>query len=103
MNSSTVGVRQIGSTGLNSTPGTPVVLRDPVSGEVTRCVVTGAFPLINQLQCVASHENMGWMRTTGAGAQHAAIAAVREEYRAARVRGELKTYAAARSMFEFKC
>jgi hypothetical protein len=84
---------------------TPVVLRDPVSGEVTQCLATGAFPLLNQHQCVASHENAGWLRTTGAEAKQAQqqriaerdaeVAAAREECRAARLRGELKSYAAA--------
>jgi hypothetical protein len=47
----------------------PVMLRDPVSGQVTQCLLEGAFPIINQQQCVAAHENMGWVRTTAAEAQ----------------------------------
>jgi hypothetical protein len=83
---------------------TPVVLRDPVSGEVAQCLATGAFPLLNQQQCVASRENLGWIRTTGAEAQQAQrqriagrdaeIAAAGQECREARIRGELKTHVA---------
>ena len=53
---------------------------------------------------VASHENLGWMRTTGAEAQQtqrqritdrdAEVAAAGRECRAARISGELKTYVA---------
>jgi hypothetical protein len=50
----------------------PIVMQNPQTGEITQCLATGAFPLINQQQCVASHENLGWVRTTAAEAQQAA-------------------------------
>jgi hypothetical protein len=49
----------------------PVMLRNPASGEVTQCLAAGAFPLINQQQCVASYENLGWLRTTAPEARQA--------------------------------
>src|SRR6266852_2581528 len=81
----------------------PVILRDPQSGQVTQCLATGAFPLINRHQCVASYESMGWVETTAAKAQlaqrdrvarrDAAVLAATEECRNARLQGELKSYA----------
>jgi len=57
----------------------PVMLRNPQTGEVAQCLATGAFPLINQQQCVSAHENMGWVVTTPEEAQ-AAQAQVKAEY-----------------------
>ena len=84
---------------------TPAVLRDPSTGEIVQCLATGAFPIINQQQCIAAHEGMGWIRTTGAEARRASqqqlaqrnteVTAAIEECRAARMRGELKSYAEA--------
>jgi len=84
---------------------TPAVLRDPSTGEIVQCLATGAFPIINQQQCIAAHEDMGWIRTTGAEARRASqqqlaqrnteVTAAIEECRGARMRGELKSYAEA--------
>ena len=82
----------------------PVMLRNPTTGEVTQCLATGAFPLINQHQCVVEYENVGWLRTTAPEAQQAQrlqvaerdaeIKAALEECRNARLSGSLKGYVA---------
>ena len=82
----------------------PVILRNPQSGQVTQCLATGAFPLINQHQCAVSYENMGWVRTTAAEAQQAEqerivhrdaqVKWAFEDCRNARLRGDLKSYVA---------
>ena len=40
---------------------TPAVLRDPDTGQIVQCLATGSFPIINQQQCIAAHEDMGWI------------------------------------------
>jgi hypothetical protein len=82
----------------------PVVLLNPQTGQITQCLATGAFPLINQHQCVASYENLGWVQTTAAEAQQAQrdrvarrddeVKAAAEECRNSRLRGDLKSYVA---------
>lgn len=82
----------------------PVMLRDPVSGEVRQCFQRGALPIINQRQCVAGLENMGWQQTTGAEVLQATqqqatqldaeIKAAMEECRNARLSGVLKSHVA---------
>jgi hypothetical protein len=80
------------------------MVRNPVSGEVAQCLATGAFPIINQQQCVGAYENLGWMRTTAPEAQQAQqqriaqrdaeVKAAAEECRNARLSGALNGYLA---------
>lgn len=47
--------------------GSPVVLRDPATGQVAQCTsqAGGFFPIVAQNQvdeCVAAYERMGWKR-----------------------------------------
>jgi hypothetical protein len=83
---------------------TPIMVRNPVNGDIAQCLATGAFPIMNQHQCVAAYENMGWERTTAPEARQAQqqqsvqrdakIKAAMEECHNARLSGSLKTFLA---------
>jgi len=42
----------------------PVMLRNAETGAIAQCRQEGLFPIINQLRCVSSYKNQGWIQTT---------------------------------------
>ncbi len=57
--------------GLLAGCGSPTLLRNPANGAQVQCFAQGAFPLINQQQCISSYEDAGWQRSTPAAAAQA--------------------------------
>ena len=40
------------------------IMKDPTTGQIAECRLSGVAPIINQQQCISSYEGMGWKKVS---------------------------------------